>query len=86
LLGAKLSQRSLFPARQSHIFKIFLPLPGKLMLAGLYDLNHNAFYGYRLILKSMKPTVPETGAIVRIEGENAVIMMKGGKSCKGCGK
>ena len=25
----------------------------------------------------MKPTVPETGAIVRIEGENAVIMMKG---------
>ena len=34
----------------------------------------------------MKPTVPETGTIIRIEGENAVIMMKGGKSCKGCGK
>lgn len=33
----------------------------------------------------MKPTVPETGTIIRIEGENAVIMMKGGKSCKGCG-
>jgi positive regulator of sigma E activity len=33
----------------------------------------------------MKPTVPETGRIISIEGENAVIMMKGGKSCKGCG-
>lgn len=33
----------------------------------------------------MKPTVPETGTIIRIEGGNAVIMMKGGKSCKGCG-
>ena len=27
----------------------------------------------------MKPTVPETGTIIRIEGENAVIIMKGGK-------
>lgn len=35
--------------------------------------------------KDMKPTVPETGRIISIEGENAVIMMKGGKSCKGCG-
>ena len=26
----------------------------------------------------MKPTVPETGTIIRIEGENAVIMIKGG--------
>jgi hypothetical protein len=25
----------------------------------------------------MKPTAPETGTIIRIEGENAVIMMKG---------
>jgi len=33
----------------------------------------------------MKPTVPETGTIIRIEGGNAVIMMKGGKSCRGCG-
>ena len=33
----------------------------------------------------MKPTVPETGTIIRIEGQDAVIMMKGGKSCKGCG-
>lgn len=33
----------------------------------------------------MKPTVPETGTIIRIEGENAVIRMKGDKACKGCG-
>jgi hypothetical protein len=33
----------------------------------------------------MKPTVPETGTIIRIEGENAVILMKGGKSCRGRG-
>ena len=29
--------------------------------------------------------MPETGTIIRIEGENAVIMMKGEKACKGCG-
>jgi positive regulator of sigma E activity len=33
----------------------------------------------------MKPTVPETGTVIRLEGGNAVIMMRGGKSCKGCG-
>jgi len=33
----------------------------------------------------MKPTVPETGIVIRLEDGNAVIMMKGGKSCKGCG-
>ncbi len=33
----------------------------------------------------MKPTVPETGTIIRLEGDNAVIRLKGGKSCKGCG-
>jgi sigma-E factor negative regulatory protein RseC len=33
----------------------------------------------------MKPSVPETGIIIRIEGDNAVIRLKGGKSCKGCG-
>jgi sigma-E factor negative regulatory protein RseC len=35
--------------------------------------------------KGMKPSVPETGTVVRLEGGNAVIMLKGGKSCKGCG-
>ena len=33
----------------------------------------------------MKPTVPEKGMIIRLEGENAVIRMKGNHSCKGCG-
>jgi len=33
----------------------------------------------------MKPSVPETGTVVRLEVGNAVIMLKGGKSCKGCG-
>jgi positive regulator of sigma E activity len=33
----------------------------------------------------MKPTVPETGTIIRIEGENAVIQLKSGGPCKGCG-
>ena len=33
----------------------------------------------------MKPTVPETGIIIRLEGDKAVIRLKGGKSCKGCG-
>ena len=33
----------------------------------------------------MKPTVPETGTVLRLENRKAVIRMKGGKSCKGCG-
>lgn len=33
----------------------------------------------------MKPTVPETGIIIRLEGDKAVIRLKGGKSYKGCG-
>ena len=33
----------------------------------------------------MKPTVPETGRVIRIEGGSAEIMLEGGKSCKGCG-
>lgn len=35
--------------------------------------------------KGMKPGVPETGTVLRLEGGSAVIMMRGGKSCKGCG-
>lgn len=35
--------------------------------------------------KGMKPSVPETGTVIRREGGNAVIMLQGGKSCKGCG-
>ena len=33
----------------------------------------------------MKPTVPETGRDIRLEGSGAVVMLEGGKSCKGCG-
>jgi len=33
----------------------------------------------------MKPTVPEKGTILRLEGENAVIKLKGDEPCKGCG-
>jgi positive regulator of sigma E activity len=33
----------------------------------------------------MKPTIPDTGTIIRLEGENAVISMKGGESCRKCG-
>jgi len=33
----------------------------------------------------MKPTVPEKGTVIRLEGDSAEIMLEGGKSCKGCG-
>ncbi len=33
----------------------------------------------------MKPSIPETGTVIRLDGPYAVIMMKGEKSCKGCG-
>ena len=33
----------------------------------------------------MKPTVPETGTILRLEGGNAVIQLKSGGPCNGCG-
>lgn len=34
---------------------------------------------------NMKPTVPEIGAVIRLEGDNAVIRMIHEESCKGCG-
>jgi positive regulator of sigma E activity len=33
----------------------------------------------------VKPSVPETGTVIRLEGNSALIMLKGGGSCKGCG-
>ena len=33
----------------------------------------------------MKPSVPETGNVIKLETGNAVIMLEGGQSCKGCG-
>jgi positive regulator of sigma E activity len=40
-------------------------------------------YWFRLY--AMKPSVPETGKIIRIEGNAAVIIFESRKSCKGCG-
>jgi positive regulator of sigma E activity len=34
---------------------------------------------------SMKPTVPETGTVLKTEGDIALVLLKGGGSCKGCG-
>ncbi|MDI6801247.1 MAG: SoxR reducing system RseC family protein [Thermodesulfovibrionales bacterium] len=34
----------------------------------------------------MKPSIPETGKIIRLEGDTAVVMLHGGESCKGCGQ
>jgi positive regulator of sigma E activity len=34
---------------------------------------------------SMKPTVPETGTVLKTEGDIALVLLKGGQSCKGCG-
>lgn len=33
----------------------------------------------------MKPSIPDTGTVIRLEGENAVISMKGDGSCSKCG-
>lgn len=33
----------------------------------------------------MKPTVPETGRVIKLDRDMAVVMLHGGESCKGCG-
>lgn len=33
----------------------------------------------------MKPTVPETGTILKLEGDMATVILQGQPSCKGCG-
>ena len=33
----------------------------------------------------MKPSVPEKGTVIRLEGREALVMLESGKSCKGCG-
>lgn len=33
----------------------------------------------------MKASIPENGTVVRLEGENAIVFIKGAESCKGCG-
>ncbi len=37
------------------------------------------------MIRDMKASIPEDGTVIRIEGENAVVFIKGEKSCKGCG-
>ena len=33
----------------------------------------------------MKPSVPETGKVITLEEDDAVVMLEGGTPCKGCG-
>lgn len=33
----------------------------------------------------MKPTIPETGTVLRLGRGTAVVLLKGGAACKGCG-
>ncbi len=33
----------------------------------------------------MKPTVPETGKVIKLDRDMAVVLLQGGESCKGCG-
>jgi positive regulator of sigma E activity len=33
----------------------------------------------------MKPTIPETGRVIRVDNDMAVVMLHPGQSCKGCG-
>jgi len=33
----------------------------------------------------MKPTIPETGTVLKLDRDTAVVLLKGGTSCKGCG-
>lgn len=34
----------------------------------------------------MKPSIPETGTVIKLQGDIATVMLKGGESCKGCGQ
>ena len=33
----------------------------------------------------MKPSVPETGRVITVDKGSALVMLEGGKSCRGCG-
>lgn len=33
----------------------------------------------------MKPSIPEIGTIIRMEGDTAIILLQGGEHCEGCG-
>lgn len=34
----------------------------------------------------MKPSIPEIGTVIKLQGDTAVVMLKGGEPCKGCGQ
>ncbi len=34
----------------------------------------------------MKPSIPEIGTVIRLQGDTATVMLKGRESCKGCGQ
>lgn len=34
----------------------------------------------------MKPSIPEIGTVIRLQEDSAIILLKGGESCKGCGQ
>ena len=34
----------------------------------------------------MKPSIPEIGTVIKLQGDAAVVMLKGGEACKGCGQ
>lgn len=34
----------------------------------------------------MKPSIPEIGTVIRLQGDIATVMLRGGESCKGCGQ
>jgi len=40
---------------------------------------------YFFYIMIMKPSVPETGRVITAGEGSAVVMLEGGKSCKGCG-
>lgn len=39
----------------------------------------------RIYLYIVKQTIPETGTVISLKGDTAIILLKGGGSCKGCG-
>ena len=34
----------------------------------------------------MKPSLPEIGTILKLQGDSAIVIMKSGEACKGCGQ
>ena len=54
------------------------------LLPAPYDIDHGC-QGRFILFFSMKPSIPDIGTVIRLEGESAVVRMKGDGSCKKCG-